>query len=111
MNIFCINVEEARLQNITFLDWLTGPTLNRGKNSERYWMIKTDTRFYPSDNKDAHILGQLLDACRTHNFSMLMLIKQQNGEQEDRNEGAGDVQTTEEPSNSEASGDIPDGSS
>jgi len=79
MNIFCISLNDTQITNTMLLDWITDRERNRGINHEHYWIIKTDTELYdPSNDRQIHLLSQLIWQCRMNGFTSLMIRRNEN---------------------------------
>jgi hypothetical protein len=74
MNIFCITLEQSKVQDVNLLNWLTQEENKAGVNTERYWMINTNVNLNPN-SEESHRLGQLIHLALVHNFQSIMIKK------------------------------------
>ena len=75
MHIFQIDVSQIEDSVSTeFLDTITLPEHNRGKNCKPYWMIKTDSYFTTPTN-EGYIINTLLAETQRRGMNTLMINK------------------------------------
>jgi hypothetical protein len=76
MNILSINLERFPIKRPDLLDFLTAETTNKGKQTERYWIVNTDSHI-TSQQQEREIdnLNHFLHIARANNFNSIMIIK------------------------------------
>jgi hypothetical protein len=116
MNIFTLHIEDTNLAHRTdLLDWICSPQIARGKQHEKYWIIKTETPLgNPHGDVDVFNFMKLLQQVLQAGYKSLIIMKHgihraadsRSSEQEssDRQEELQQTDTT-------PTGEIPDGES
>lgn len=77
MKALVVKLEHTNLMNrIDLLDWVCSPAINKGKQTDRYWIINTDTQIYNTYNDpDVNYMMAMLFRTNSVGYSSLMIMK------------------------------------
>lgn len=110
--IFIIDIEDTKLVGrIDLLDWLCSSEVLRGRVTDRYWIVKTDTSIYNTyGDPDVNYLMAMLQRAQIAGYESLMIMKEnvnrRTSEQTRESEG-GSGQSEVQSTNPPETGEIP----
>jgi hypothetical protein len=115
--VFIVNIEDTKLvQRSDLLDWLCSSEVQRGRSTDRYWIVRTDTMIHNTYmDMDVNYLINMLQRTQVDGYESLMIMKANvNNNRSDSSSGkfegefgSGEVQQTDSPK----TGEVPHGES